>query len=129
MADVIGTDLDGIEDLSPAMREVSGREALAQAIARRLRTPRGGLFYDERYGFDLRQFINEVAPSTGYIAAGVQAQAEQDERVLRARAQVYQLGEMQERLRVDLTITDRRGIDFRLSLAVTDLTVEILRAV
>ena len=39
----LGVDLYCISDLDPAGRTVSGNEALAQALARRLQTPRGSL--------------------------------------------------------------------------------------
>ena len=73
----IGTDLYCISDLDPAGRTVSGPEALAQAIARRLQTPRGALAAigdDPDYGLDLRDYVGDdvgAAPSTiGAVSGG-----------------------------------------------------------
>ena len=61
MAD-LGVDVFAVVDLDPAFRLVSGRVAHAQAIARRLGTPRGDLARigdDPDYGTDLRAFVGD----------------------------------------------------------------------
>jgi hypothetical protein len=114
-----GYDLSGILDLSPDLRTVHGREALIEALARRLTTPRGGLWYDPSYGHDVRQYVN--APSL--VESQVSAECLKDERVLDAEVTVLSVG---EELRISVEITDARG-PFTLTLVVTQVTVELLR--
>ena len=45
-------------DLDPTFTVISGPRVVAERIARRLTTPRGGLFYDVNYGTDIRDFLN-----------------------------------------------------------------------
>ena len=124
MAD-LGLDLAGVDDISPNLATVSGRRALIQAIARRLITPRGGLFYDPDYGFDLRQFLSGITASPGAIASGAAAEAEKDERVDQASAVVAFSGNA---LMVKLAIAD--GADgagpFTFTIAVSKVSVELL---
>lgn len=121
MAD-LGTDIAGVTDVTPALTVVSGRSNLIQAIARRLITPRGGLFYDQSYGYDVRQFLSGNVTSTAAIASGVEEQAEQDERVDQARATVSFIGDA---LTITLAIADGAG-PFSFVLNITQTTVEIL---
>lgn len=118
-----GYDLSGILDLSPDLRTVNGREALIEALARRLTTPRGGLWYDPSYGHDVRQYVNAPDPQPGLIESQVSAECLKDERVLDAEVTVLSLG---EDLRISVEITDGRG-PFTLTLKVTQVTVEVLR--
>jgi hypothetical protein len=57
MAD-LGNDLACVFDLDPSVSEVSGRRALAEAIARRWLTPRGTLFYAPTYGAGLITYLH-----------------------------------------------------------------------
>lgn len=118
-----GYDLGGILDLSPDLRVVNGREALAHAIARRLTTPRGSLFYDGNYGHDVRQYVNAPVQRPGVIESQVSGECLKDERVLESEVTVLNVG---EELRISVKITDARG-PFTLTLVVTQLTVELLR--
>jgi phage baseplate assembly protein W len=88
-------------------RVVTGERVLLEALARRLRTPRGGLFYDPSYGFDVRQFVNSrVNDETIYaLSAGVEAECEEDPRVLEARAEVRVLEGSQIELALELETT------------------------
>jgi hypothetical protein len=65
-------------------RTVRGFRVLLEALARRLSTPRGGLFYDPRYGFDIRAFLNSrINDETKYnLVSGVENEVLQDPRVL-----------------------------------------------
>ena len=124
--DPLGTDLNWDGDLDPAGRYVSGRKCLAQAFRRRFETGRGTLFYDGEYGLDLREYLNRDL-GTGELAAlarAIEDQALQDDRVLSATATVTFVD---ERLRVELALVDAAG-PFDLTLAVSDLTVEVLDA-
>lgn len=44
-------------DLDPEFTEVTGSLAVCQALFRRYTTPLGRLFYDPRYGCDVRQYL------------------------------------------------------------------------
>ncbi len=65
-------------------RTVRGFRVLLEALARRLSTPRGGLFYDPSYGFDVRAFLNSrINDETKYnLVSGVENEVLQDPRVL-----------------------------------------------
>ncbi len=65
-------------------RVVTGFQVLLEALARRLSTPRGGLFYDLSYGFDIRQFLNaRINEENKYkLIVGVELECLQDPRVL-----------------------------------------------
>jgi len=82
MAD-LGTDVSCWPDLDPGGALVSGKTCLAQALARRLTTPRGGLFYDTNYGTDVRLYLNEgIAGETlAKIKGDIAAECLKDERV------------------------------------------------
>lgn len=121
MAD-FGIDLAGVDDLSPGLPIVSGRLGLLQAIARRLITPRGSLFYDHDYGYDVRQFLSGDVRSTAEIASNVAAEAEKDERVEQASAKVTLVD---RRLVVNLAILDGAG-PFSFVLNISQVTVELL---
>ena len=69
-----GTDISTPDaaDLDPYFGTVSGWRALAQAIGRRLITPRGSLIDDEAYGFDVRSRLNgALTPSDPATMAAV----------------------------------------------------------
>lgn len=122
MAD-LGIDFACVGDVSPALTITSGRRGLIESIARRLITPRGGLFYDPDYGYDLRQYLSGITASPSAIAAGVISEAEKDERVDQANAVVTFVGTS---LIVRLEIADGGG-PFSFVLAVSSVTVEILK--
>lgn len=121
MADY-GTDISGVGDITPSLSESEGRRALIECVARRFITPRGALFYDNAYGFDLRQYLSGIVPSAGEISAGVLEQAEADERVLSADVDVQLVG---DNLSVRVSINDGGG-PFDLVLAVDRVTSAIL---
>lgn len=80
-----GTDLDCSTDLTPDMRLVdpSSRKAIAQAIIRRLSTPRGGLPMSPEYGLDVRGMLNTglLARDLAGIAGRVRLEIVQDDRI------------------------------------------------
>lgn len=104
----------------------TGRTNLALAIARRLCTPRGGLFYDPDYGFSLIMLLSSEAPRSAILAIGpaIAQEAEKDERVLSARADLV-FNDQERKLTITLYLTDADG-PFRLILAASAVTVEIL---
>lgn len=83
MAISLGSDLSCVSDLDPGGAEVSEKLLLAQALARRLTTPRGRLIDDANYGYDLNQWLNaDVGPAElAQIQSQSQAECLKDERV------------------------------------------------
>ena len=122
MAD-LGSDFSGVNDITPTLAVVSGRRCLIEAIARRLITPRGALWYDPDYGEDLRRFLSATVVNAGAIAAAVAAEAEKDERVEQASASVTFSGDV---LTVKLAIADGAG-PFAFVLSIDKVTVDILK--
>lgn len=90
MATDYGTDWDCVTDINPYGTTVSGPECVAQAIARRLQTPEGGLLDDPSYGYDLRALINTSLSDAEVLSVrtAVEAQCLQDERVDSAEVEV-----------------------------------------
>jgi len=119
-----GHDLFCITDMDPGAIEVDGRVTLAQALVRRLQTPRGGLIDDPNYGFDVTQFINDDITQATITRMQGQITAEmlKDERVISAVTTVVFSGGM---LIITISITDGVG-PFPLVLAVSAVTVQIL---
>jgi len=117
-----GIDFVGISDITPTLATVTGRDALIEAIGRRLTTSL--LFYSTTYGHDLRQYLNAAAPRVGQLEAEIVDQCLEDDRLESASVDI----ELREdgSLRVDLYLTDDAG-PFPLTLTVDDVTVEILR--
>lgn len=127
MAD-LGVDVFAVTDLDPAFRLVSGRQAHAQAIARRLMTARGDLERigdDPDYGTDLRRFVgDDVGPRVVFeVQAAVEREALKDERTQASTAVATFAGGA---LTVAVRLTDADG-PFSLVLAVSDVTVSVLK--
>jgi phage baseplate assembly protein W len=125
MAD-LGTDISCWPDMDPNGALVSGRTMLAQALARRLTTPRGSLFYDTHYGTDIRYFLNEgfTNEAQSRIAAAVEAECRKDERVATVKATVT-FNPAAQSLAISIALSDAAG-PFTLTLDVTKLTVDLL---
>lgn len=106
---------------------VSGRTNLLNAIARRLRTPRGGLFYDPSYGEDVRMYLNRQIDTDilDQIRVNIEKQVQLDERVKTARASVT-FNQAAFNLKINLQITPVIGQTFTLVLSVDKLTVKLL---
>lgn len=92
MAD-LGSDLHCLDDLKPELSMVDGVTGVAQALFRRLITPRGSLWYDKNYGTDTRKFLNSSGVQRWRVVQDVTAECLKDERVKSARVQVeYESG-------------------------------------
>jgi phage baseplate assembly protein W len=120
-----GTDLTALPELRFRLEE--GLANLGEALVRRLITPRGGLFYDPTYGWDLRRYINEVLDeATEYeMKVLVEQELEKDPRVYRAT--VESVAKDLRRIHLDVLVETAAG-PFRLTLTVSDVSVEVLRA-
>jgi phage baseplate assembly protein W len=127
-ADPLGTDISSLPDLDPHFVLVSGIANLGQAIARRLETPRGGLFYDPSYGTDIRDYLNASLSSNDLprIASDVQAEALKDPRVRTASASVT-FNSSSFCLSITLRCQTVAG-PFTLVLSVSQVTVDLLNA-
>jgi phage baseplate assembly protein W len=119
-----GRDFSALPDQAFSLQE--GLPNLAEAIARRLMTPRGGLFYDPSYGLDVRQYLNEAntVAVRFELASLVEAECEKDPRVLAATVEVETLDTRSVRLRAALTTAEG---PFPLVIRADELTVEVLR--
>lgn len=113
----LGTDFSCIEDLDADLSVVSGPEAHAQAIARRLITDRGGLFYDRSYGRNLKRYLNASVSDIGTLQAQIEREALEDGRTDTARATVTLTGRT---LTTVLRIRAKTGEAFRLTLDITE---------
>lgn len=123
-----GSDVSTFPDLDPTFSPITGRRAVGEAIARRLETPRGGgLFYNPAYGYDLRSAMNSAqSPSSlAAIAAAVENEAVQDERVSAATATVT-LDNATNIMRVSLALETAEG-PFALVLAISAVSVDVLK--
>lgn len=101
-------------------RIVTGLPVLLEALTRRLSTPRGGLFYDSSYGFDICAFLNaRIDDETGYLmTSGAENELLQDPRVLAATTEII-LGDTANPNRRDAVRTARNEIQLGISLETT----------
>lgn len=124
MATDFGTGLSCVTDLTDTMSVVSGRRLVAEAIARRLQTPRGRLIKHPNYGFDVCGELNGdlSAADIARIQSGVEAECVKDERVLDATAVLTFAA---SKLTLVITLEDAAG-PFVLVLAATAVSVTLL---
>jgi hypothetical protein len=80
----LGVDFSCVDDIDPNLTLVSGARCVGEAVARRIGTPRGQLFYDPDYGYDMRGQLHRV-PSPRNAAVMGESEAMKDERVLDCR--------------------------------------------
>ncbi|TAK26708.1 MAG: hypothetical protein EPO40_19510 [Myxococcaceae bacterium] len=121
----IGT--PGASDLDPFFGLVREGRCLVEALARRLVTPRGSLLNYPAYGYDLRQWVNAELDASD-LREIEQAAAEEcraDERVDEVQLTA---AFSDDRLTLTGWVTAITGQTFRLTLAVSEVTVIILRS-
>lgn len=120
----LGTDFRTRPDLSFELQ--SGWRNLREAILRRLSTPRGGLFYDANYGYDLREFLNEAATTATLYQLERMAslELEKDPRILRATATATVITD--RHIRLSLQCETELG-PYELIVGVDSLAMEVLR--
>jgi len=77
-------------DIDAMGAETDGRTVLAQALVRRITTPRGGLIDDSNYGYDVRAFLNDDldAHALAQMGAAIDGEFRKDERVLTSQTRV-----------------------------------------
>ena len=122
-----GTDFSCVEDLETTLSTVSGPMVVVEAVVRRWSTPTGGLLGDPNYGFDLSAYCNaDVTPrDVAQLSDSLNAEAEKDERVLECTSTVTLATDGTLSVTANLTLLD--GEEFTLVLAVSAVTVELLR--
>ena len=121
-----GLDIAGVYDFDKSLTTVTGQRAVAEAVARRLITPRGGLFYDPNYGYDVRLLLNNsMLQSDVYaVTAAIEAECEKDERVYDAQVSIKTTASL-ETLLISIKLQTSAG-PFLLTLSVSNVTVDIL---
>lgn len=120
-----GTEISCVTDIAPDGRIVSGNTVVAEAVARRLRTPRGRLIDDPNYGFDVAGYLADdmSASDLAALQSGIIAECLKDERIQAATAAVdLTLGA----LTVKINLTTSVLGPFRLTLSVSATTFNIL---
>lgn len=118
MAD-LGSDIAGVMSIDYALSTVSGRMALAQAILRRLTTPRGGLLGDPSYGYSVHDLIGSSVP-VSVIEQRVLEQVLLEEEVEDARCNARMSNGV---LFIEITVEDADG-PFELTLTASELSTE-----
>lgn len=124
-----GLDLACVSDLDTTLTETApgGRRIVAEAVARRLQTPRGRLIGDPNYGFDLVGYCNDDLNAGGlaWIQSQVVAECLKDERVTEAACELeLDAGDVMTAT-ISLRLVDDPDL-LSLVLAVSVVTVEIL---
>lgn len=125
MATGFGFDTSCASRLSTS-RMVRGRELVAQAVYRRLTTPRGSLTWGPEhlaYGLDLKDMVGKVGVDAAARALPAQIRNElvKDDRISDVRVTIRAVGSGVERgLEIQITVsTFDEGEDFSLTLSVT----------
>jgi hypothetical protein len=127
-----GTDLSTYRGTTPdlSFTRISGRRAVAEAVARRWSMRRGTLVTDEDAGLDLRDWLNAALSQADLyaLASALKTEGERDERVAEVDVTV-RLDPSTSVLTVIGAITPIDSDAFRLVLNVSAVTVEILEPV
>jgi phage baseplate assembly protein W len=105
---------------------VADWRVVAEALARRLSTPRGTLPFHPDYGLDVREYLNEAVTQDALyrMKAAVELECEQDERVENAEATITYSASTQT-LRLSIEATTTTG-PLRFVLNVSQVSVELL---
>lgn len=98
--------ISGIRTCDYSLSKIAGRVAHAQAVLRRLITPRGGLIAAPTYGYDLTNAVGTTVV-TSVVAQRVREQCMFDERTESVSVSV-ELGN-DDTLHVSIDLTDRAG--------------------
>lgn len=117
----LGSDIAGVTSIDAALTTVGGRRALADAILRRLTTPRGGLVGAPEYGFDVRSVLGSTLPMS-FIEQRVLEQVLAEQEVADALCTAtFHRGT----LRIEIPVVDAEG-PFDLTLTADELTTAAL---
>ena len=116
-----GPGLDFLPDMRTTM---SGRKALALAIANRLMTPHAWWPFAQDMGYDLRQYIGAADVDTDEVEDGIREESLKSERVLDCSATVT-IKEDEERMIAEIELTDHQG-PFRFVLEIDKFRARLL---
>lgn len=121
-----GTDVSTFPDLDATFSLLGSQRIVAEAVARRLLTPHGTLFYDPDSGVDLRELLGEgfTQAKLYRLRSLISSEAEADERVLSA-AVALTFNAAAQSLSVRVTIQTADGPDFALVLDINKLSVDL----
>lgn len=118
-----GSDVSCAYDVDPGVVELDGDDTLvlAQAILRRLDTPRGSLPDDPGYGISLRSMLNGGVTSTqiASLAGRIRGEVTKDDRVLSVTVTVTPSAGMESLEVVLQVVPEDAGEPFAMTLAVT----------
>jgi hypothetical protein len=125
----LGSDFSGILDIDPALTVVSGPRCLAEALARRLTTPKGRLLGDPDYGHDLRQYLNAAIVDTAQIANAIEIECLKDERVQGVTASVtFDAATQTITANIIVKISDAESFPFTLAVGEASAAITLLEA-
>lgn len=128
MADFYGSDFAGADDIDEelSVREGEAEElyALAESVARRLSTPRGGLWFAPNEGFDIRTLVGSTE-DVDQASDKIESECRKEERVRKAKCEITVVD--RESWQVKLTCTPKVGTTFALTLSVSRVTVQLLK--
>jgi phage baseplate assembly protein W len=124
-----GGDLDVVTDLpGPYFRVASGLRNIGNALARRLTTERGGLFYAPNYGLDVRRYLNAgmTPQQLAQVQGDIADEVGKDPRIENPTVTVVQnLPAMTMRITIACELAEG---PFEFVIGVTSLTVQLLNA-
>jgi hypothetical protein len=128
LTQLYGSDFAGADDLDPLLtvREGVAGEALAlgESLARRLATPRGALWYSPNDGFDVRSLVADTEDPSN-AEDKIELECLKDERVRKVKVTVTVTDPSS--WEIAIVVTPKTGATFRLTLAVSKLTVQLLK--
>jgi phage baseplate assembly protein W len=121
-----GIDTSSFPDLDPSFSALTDQRVVAEALTRRLTTPRGALPFYPDYGTDVRGWLNESVTQARLSEwrRAVQRECEKDERVASADASLA-YNQQSQTLSISVAGTTADG-PFALVLSVTSVTVTLL---
>lgn len=124
----VGDDIECVRDLGTTLSLAVGVHNLGNALARRLTTPRGGLFYEPDYGIDVRNFLKAgfTESSVKSVGSAIAEEVRKDPRVQGATVKVA-TNNADASMRITIGVEIAAG-PFDLVLRVDALTVELLEA-
>jgi len=111
---------------------VTGKDLLAQALYRRLITPRGTLATDPNYGLDVASYLGAMGDvALAALPSLIEAELRKDDRVqtVVVTPSITRASDATERMILDISVRSiDPGVSFSLTIAVDDVSVEWLEA-
>lgn len=121
-----GSDFSGVTDIDARWSfQTDEMQAFKEAIARRLICSPGRLFYAPTYGYNLCALVADFI-DTDTAVRSIDAEVRKDERTGTSSTTVTQVGTDALEVVIDVTPANPAIAPFRLTLAVTSVTVDLL---